>query len=475
MKHPISDADIGFTTAVDLAKSYKSKTLSPSEATDALFRHIKTLNPSLNAFSVIMEKEAKMQAIESCNRFQVGTARTLEGIPVTIKDFYDVKGYASETASFSIRHKIAKHDNPVVARLRNAGAIILGKTTMSEFAWSGISRNPVNGTSHNPWGHGLNAGASSAGAGVASAAGFGPLHLGSDGAGSIRMPAHFCGVFGLKPTYGRIPHVPVSNNDYGTYIGPMTRTVEDSALMLKVMSGSHHLDHTSCESPPEDYLANLNSSMKGKKVAFSVDLGHAKVDPEIVEIVSLAADTFRMKLGADVREFTPDWGPEGAELGRFFWSAYQGRNADLLKHWRDRMDPGLVNCIEAGASFTSAEYLKARECKYNYISKIAATLEDWDFLITPTASVAAFPVEGLGPDEWKLRGWDWMSWAEFSYPFNMSQSPAASVPCGFTKDGRPVGLQIVARRFADLQVLQASYAFQQATGIHRRRPDFSNL
>lgn len=464
-------AELGYMSAVALRKAYGDGSLSPPEVVGAIYERIAALNPSLNAFSVLIEDQALAAARDSRARIAAGTARRLEGVPVTIKDAYDVAGLETATCTHALKGKVATQDNPVVARLRAEGAVILGKTTMSEFGWSGLSRNPVTGVTHNPWGHGLNAGASSAGAGVAAAAGFGPLHLGSDGAGSIRMPSHLCGVFGLKPTYGRVPHVPVSNNDYATYIGPMTRSVADAALMLEVMAGPHPLDHTCCEAQPAPYLESLSASMKGKRIAFSPDLGHARVDPEIAAIVRDAVDVFAGELGTEIVETNPDWGPLGPELGRFFWSVLWGRRAPLLDEWAEKMGSDLVACIREGAGYTAADYINARERKYAYVAQISAFLEDYDFLITPTCSVAAFPVERVRPAHWPEHEWDWLAWSEFLYPFNMSGQPAASVPCGFTKAGLPVGLQIVGRRFDDLGVLQACVAFETVFDGASRRPE----
>lgn len=467
---PQNDADIGYASAAELARLYQRRALSPSEAVAAILRRIGAVNPRVNAFSVVMEDEALTAAARADSRVASGAARPLEGIPVTIKDFYEVEGQESETGSHAIRRPVALRDNPVVKRLRDAGAIILGKTTMSEFAWSGISRNPVTGVTHNPWGQGLNAGASSAGAGAAAAAGFGPLHLGSDGAGSIRMPAHFCGIYGLKPTYGRVPHIPVSSSDNGTYIGPMTRSVEDAALMLKLMAGPHHLDHTCCEAPPEDYPAQLSRAFAGARIAFSPDLGHARVDPEIARIVENAVDLLARGTGAEIVRVAPPWGPKGHELGRIFWSALQGRNAHLLDRGDAPIGDDLAACMRHGARFGAPEYLRARERKSAYIAEISESFEDWDFLVTPVASVAAFPVERVLPDHWEQHPWDWLSWAEFLYPFNMSGNPAASIPCGFTAAGLPVGLQIVGRRFDDLGTLQLSMAFERLAGLSAARP-----
>ncbi|MGL4287838.1 MAG: amidase [Phreatobacter sp.] len=463
-------AETGYATAIDLRERYAGGGTSPTEVVKAVLDRIDAVNPAINAFSVVMREEAMASASQSERRLRAGEAGPLEGIPVTIKDAFDVAGQETATNTLALKGPIAATDNIVVERLRRAGAVIIGKTTMSEFGWSGISRNPVTGVTHNPWGRGLNAGASSAGAGAGAAAGFGPLHLGSDGAGSIRMPSHFCGVFGLKPTYGRVPYAPVSNNDYATFIGPMTRTVADAALMLETMAGPHFLDHTSCEAQPDAYLAKLKASMKGKRVAFSPDLGHARVDDEIAGIVRGAVRVFADTLQADVEEVTPDWGRLGPELGRFFWAVLWGRRSPLLAEWEVRMGEDLVACIREGANFSATEFINTRERKFAYVAKISSFLEDWDYLITPVASVAAFPVERVRPAHWPEHAWDWLAWSEFLYPFNMSGHPAASIPCGMTRAGLPVGLQIVSRRFNDLGVLQAAAAFEEAVPMHRQRP-----
>ena len=463
-------AEMGYATALELREQYDRRALSPVEAVSGILQRIEALDPAINAFSALMRDDALAAAKESERRLRNGDARQLEGVPVTIKDAFDVTGYETATCTHAVKGAIAGSDNVVVARLREAGAVILGKTTMSEFGWSGISRNPVTGVTHNPWKRGFNAGASSAGAGAAAAAGFGPLHVGSDGAGSIRMPSHFCGVFGLKPTYGRVPYVPVSNNDYATYIGPMTRTVADAALMLEVMAGPHPLDHTSCEARPDAYLAKLRASMKGKRIAFSPDLGHARVDGEIAQIVESAVKLFAGELQAEVENVTPSWGPLGPELGRFFWTVLWGRRAGLLPEWESRMGSDLVACIRAGANYSATEFINMRERKFAYVAQISSFLEDWDYLVTPVASVAAFPVERVRPEHWPEHDWDWLEWAEFLYPFNMSSHPAASVPCGMTRAGLPVGLQIVGRRFDDLGVLQAAAAFEAAKPWRQLRP-----
>ncbi len=461
---------LGFTPAVRLAEMIRTKAISPVEVMRGLLERIETLEPRVNAFAYL----AADQAMEAARRAETALMRggcigKLHGVPVTIKDLANTKDMPTQMGSLIFKGHCPAEDTPIVPRLKDHGAIILGKTTTSEFGWTGVSHSPLTGITHNPWKHGYNAGASSAGAGAAAAAGFGPLHQGSDGAGSIRMPSHFCGVFGLKPTFGRVPYYPVSVGDYTSHIGPMTRTVADGALFLSAMAGPHPLDHTSSEAGPADYLGRLHEGVRGKRIAYSPDLGHARVDPEIAALVKAAAKCFT-ELGATVEEVAIPWGKQGPELIGPFWAAHMARLAVHLPQWEARMDPGLVACIKDGAPMSVVEYLNLKERKMAYVAAIHRWLEDWDFLLTPSVSVAAFPAERLMPAHWPQHEWNWIEWAHFSYPFNMSWNPAASVPCGFTAEGLPVGLQIVGRRSDDLGVLQAAAAFEQAQPWAERRP-----
>ena len=468
----MTDVDIGFLPATELGPMIRAKKISPVEVTEAILRRVSTLEPRLNAF-VSLAADQAMEAARAAEKALM-TGRELgrlHGLPVTIKDLASVDALPWKSGSHITADVVGTFDTPFVERLRTEGAIILGKTTTSEFGWTGVSRSPLTGITHNPWKRGYNAGASSAGAGVAAAAGYGPLHQGSDGAGSIRMPSHFCGIYGLKPSYGRVPSYPVAGTgDYTSHNGPMTRTVADSALMMAVMSGPAWQDHTSLEAQPADYVGKLQAGIRGKRIAFSADLGHARVDPDVAALVRTAAETFARAAGCEMIDVTLDWGPLGPALGRGMWSAHLARLAKYLPQWGNRMDPGLVACIRDGVGTSMADYQDLRQRKMEYIAAIHRSFQDWDFLITPSVSVAAFPAERLMPEHWPQHAWDWMSWAEFSYPFNMSWNPAANVPCGFTTEGLPVGLQIVGRRFDDLGVLQASAVFEQARPWADKRP-----
>ncbi|MBC9206296.1 amidase [Roseomonas aerophila] len=468
----MSDEDLCFTPATELAGLIRSKALSPVELTEAVLRRIERLEPQLNAFARLTPDIARQQARAAEDAVMAGqTLGPLHGVPVTIKDHEAIAGLPTEFGSYTRQGDTPAFTTPMVTRLQEAGAVLLGKTTTPEFGWKGVSDSPLTGMTHNPWKHGYNAGASSSGAGVGAAAGYGPLHQAGDGAGSIRMPAHFCGAFGLKPTYGRVPVYPPSAGDQTLHLGPMTRTVADAALMLRTMAGPHPWDQTSLEAPPADYPGLLREPFpRQPRIAFSADLGHARVDPEVAALVQAAADAIETSLGLPVEPVVPEWGRRGPDLARFFWPAHMNRFGALLPEWEARMDPGFVACIRAGEGCDLNSYQRMRLEKYAYCVEIHRFFEDWDFLLTPAVSVAAFPAERLQPEHWPQHPWDWLSWAEFSYPFNLSGNPAASIPCGFTAAGLPVGLQIVGRRFDDLGVLRLSALFEAARPWARHRP-----
>ena len=465
-----SDQDLCFSPAAQLVDDIASGRLSPMELTEAVIARIEALDPKLNAFATFTPERAMDGAKAAAQAIADGkTLGPLHGVPITIKDLADTEGIRTMRGSFILEHNVPAESTPVVKRLEAAGAVSLGKTTTSEFGWKAVSQSPVTGITSNPWRLGYNAGASSCGAAAGAAAGYGPLHHGSDGAGSIRIPAHFCGVFGIKPTFGRIPNLPVRNNDQISHHGPLTRTVADAALMLKVMSGPHRHDHYSLEAPPADYPALLEANPRNWRIAYSPDLGHARVDPEVAALVAQAAKAFE-NTGAKVEEVRTDFGPDGPELVRFLWAAHELELQPHLEAFGDRMDPGLVACIRDAGDHSAADYLDVRGRKLAYTEEIHRFFDDWDLLLTPAVSVAAFPAERLQPEHWPQHPWDWLSWAEFSYPFNMSGNPAAVAPAGFTTDGLPVGLQIVGRRLEDLTVLQASAAYEAARPWAEYRP-----
>jgi aspartyl-tRNA(Asn)/glutamyl-tRNA(Gln) amidotransferase subunit A len=460
----VSSGSLALLPATQLRDLIAERSVSPVEVVTAVLDRVVAREPEVNAFATLAAESA-MEAARAAERSVMvgGPLGPLHGIPVTIKDLAATKGLLTQRGSKAFAGHVPHEDAPFVARLKAAGAIVIGKTTTSEFGWSALSRSPLTGYTHNPWKHGYQAGGSSSGAGAAAGAGYGPLHQGTDAAGSIRVPAHFCGVFGLKPTYGRVPLVPMGNLDYSSHAGPITRTVSDAALMLGVMAGPDPRDHSSLPDDERGFTV-ARSPLRGLKVAYSPDLGHARVDPEVAGLVEGAAKLFA-ELGAVVEQVTPAWGSSGPELVRPLWMAHMSILARHLPEFREGMDRGLVACIDEGLSLSARDYMELRERKFAYCGAIGRWFEDWDLLLTPAASVAAFPVERVQPDHWPKHEWDWLQWAEFSYPFNFTGMPAASIPCGKTTGGLPVGLQIVGRRFDEAGVLAAAAAFEKAVPI----------
>jgi aspartyl-tRNA(Asn)/glutamyl-tRNA(Gln) amidotransferase subunit A len=431
---------------------------------------IDMLNPRLNAFCTVTPELALAAAREAEDAVMKGQPLgPLHGVPFSIKDTLFTKGVRSMSGSFIFEHRVPAADPPFVRRLKAAGGVLVGKTTTPELGWKGVGDCPLTGITRNPWNTAVTTGGSSAGAGAAAAAGIGPVHLGTDGAGSIRIPAAMCGVFGMKPSYGRVPMWPAANNDYAGHVGPLTRTVADAALMLSIVAGPDDMDRTALDAAPADYVGLLDRGIRGLRVAFSPDLGGLRVDPEVAAPVRQAARVFE-DLGCVVEEVAPGFA-DTHEMIRCIWAAHEAGNyGRYVEQWQARMDPGLVACIEDGLRCSVVDYIEMRGRKMAYWDTVRPLFERFDLLLTPSVSVAAFAVGRLNPQHWPQHAWDWLPWASFSYPFNFTGQPAASVPAGFTPSGLPVGLQIVGGRCADLTVLQAAAAFEAAQPWSARRP-----
>ena len=468
----MNDLDLCWMSATELAGLIRGKKVSPVEVVKAVLARMEALNPRLNAFCTPTPDLALTEARRAEEAVMRGqTLGPLHGLPYSIKDLAFTRGIKTMGGSHIFADRVPDVDAPFVTRLREAGGIMLGKTATSEFGWKGTGDSPLTGSTRNPWNPATTTGGSSAGAGAAAAAGIGPLHQGSDGAGSIRIPAAFCGVFGLKPSFGRVSQFPVSNNDSSTHNGPLTRTVADAALMLSVMAGPDELDRTSLPDAPADYVGRLHDGIRGLRVAFSPDLDTLRVDADVAAVVRDAARTFEA-LGCAVEEVKTGFA-DSHEMIRVMWNAHEAGNyARYLPEWRDRMDPGLVASIENGLSYSVVDYIEMRGRKIAYWDSVRPLFERYDLLLTPSLSIAALPCGRINPESWPQPSnlWDWIAWASFSYPFNFTGQPAASVPAGFTASGAPVGLQIVGRRFADLTVLQASAALEQARPWSAARP-----
>ena len=462
------DQDIAYTSAVSLLDLYRSRALSPVEVTLLLFDRLNALEPKLNAFCILDHEGAAAAARQSEQRWQRGEATgRLDGVPVTIKDLMLMRGFPTLRGSRLVEpHQDWSEDAPAVVRLREAGAVILGKTTTPEFGWKALGDSPLTGITRNPWDLSRTPGGSSAGAAAACAAGIGPLHLGSDGAGSIRIPCAFTGIFGLKPSFGRVPAYPLSAMGLLAHIGPMARTVADAALMLTMLSGPDHRDPYALPPENRNYVEGLEGGVQGWRIAYSPTLGYARVDPEIAAAVSEAVRQFEA-LGAVVEEVDAIF-PTPREALFTLWAAGA---ANLLGAYpaerRALVDPGLLATAAEGARISAVDYLGADLVRTALGQQMAEFHRKYDLLLTPMMPVSALPVGQDLHDPATER--HWIDWSPFSYPFNMTRQPAASIPCGLTHAGLPIGLQIVGPLYADARVLQAARAFE-TTQPERRPP-----
>ena len=465
-------SDLATLGAQEQAALVRERRASPVEVVEAVLARIGAWEPRLNAFAALDAERAMAAARVAEARVMAGAALgPLHGVPVTIKDVQAVAGLPTRRGSRLSADTPAAADAPLVARLKAAGAIVLGKTTATEQGWTAVSSGPLMGHTHNPWKQGVTAGGSSSGAAALAGAGCGALHLGTDGAGSIRLPAHFCGVVGHKPTYGLVPYVPVPNNQSLSHAGPITRSVEDAALMLEVMSGLPPSDHTTI--PGGFRAADIGAAdLRGLRIAYSPDLGHARVDPEVAAAVRAALPALEAA-GATIEEVTPPWGVKGPELERKLWAVAMYGFTETDPARRAMMDPGLVACLDAFAGFTLAEAIAAQGQRIAYAAEVNAWFAEgsWDALVTPAASVVAFEVGRQRPAHWPEHPWDWLVWAEFSYPFDLSHGPAVSVPCGRSREGLPIGLQIAGGRCSDAMMLRIARAFLEARPF---TPRFAN-
>ena len=474
----MTNADLCYLSALELRERYQRGDLSPVEVVAAVLERIDRLQPRLNAFVTVTRALAEEQARAAEAAYRDGNAGPLAGIPISLKDLVPTKGIRTTMGSLLMQDWVPDYDAPVAERLLAAGAVLLGKSNTPEFGWKGETSNRVTGTSHNPWRPGRTPGGSSGGGAAAVAAGLGPLAQGSDGAGSIRIPCCFCGLFGLKPSFGLVPQYPASGVELLSHAGPMTRTVSDAALMLGVMAGHDDRDpHT--WAPRRDYLAELRAlpggSSAGARVAWSPDLGSAIVDPEVAALTTAAARRF-VKLGYEVEEATPPV-DDPWELINVIWGAGMGAVlGDRFGTVREQLDPGLAQVIDGARETSGLQLAAALRARLDYYHRLRAFMERYELLLTPTMPLPAFPAGLDRPPRIGATTLDaGLSWTPFTYPFNLTGQPAATVPCGFTAAGLPVGLQIVGRRRADLTVLAAAAEFEDAYPWADRRPPLEEV
>lgn len=466
-----SQNEIGRMDAVTLASKIRGKELSAAEVTEAVLARMDALEPHIHAFCTPTPDLARKVAAEVDRKIRAGgDPGPLAGVPVGIKDLVCTVGVTTVSGSFAYKDFVPDEDDIVVERLKAAGAVIIGKTNVPEFGYSGVGHNPVFETTRNPWNLDLTPGGSSAGSGAAVASGVGPFAIASDGGGSIRIPAAHSGLVGVKASMGRVPLYPgtkderypgVSSWESLEHIGPLSRTVADSALMLSVISGPDSRDRYSLPKADFDWITCLQGGIKGLKVAYSPDWGYAAVDPEVRRVIGAAVEVFADDLGCEVEEAHPGFeDPYGA-----FWAIVametdlRGMREMVAKHGH-HMTPHLIDFIQR--PWTAEDFTNALMTRKAVTNKMWRFMREYDLLLTPTLAVPPFPVHIQGPEKIDGQIVHPFRWLAFTFPLNFTGQPAISVPAGFTKDGLPIGLQIVGRHLDDPTVLRASAAFEEA-------------
>jgi aspartyl-tRNA(Asn)/glutamyl-tRNA(Gln) amidotransferase subunit A len=461
----VTEAALAFTPAHSLARLIRDKELSPVELVDHFLERISSLNPKLNAYLTVADSQAREAASSAEQLVMTRGAELppLHGVPIAIKDLEWTNGIRTTMGSLAYKDFVPNEDSIAVERLRRAGAIILGKTNTCEFGMLLETKNLLGDDARNPWNTSCTTGGSSGGSAAATAAGLTPWATGSDSAGSIGNPAGWCGVFGLKPSHGRVPMWP-NPGDSCLFLdtGPLTRTVEDAALMLSVIAGHDKRDPISLRQPVPDYVAAIDTIPSGLRAAWSPDLGKFKVDPEVRSVTRTAAGIFE-KLGLHIEEATPSFDDPFDDIYIPIYLTDQHVTMDhLLEQHPDQLHPDVRADLETARTITRTQHVHALNRLWQFQSQMACFFENHEILLTPTNPVSPFPV-GDPPPEIDGQPVDpyWTSFLPFLTVWNMTGHPRASVPCGFSSDGLPIGLQIVGRLGQDETVLALSAAFER--------------
>lgn len=467
----MNNAELWKLSASQIARKVKNKSISAAEVTEEAIRRMDSIDTKLHSFSTKSPDLARKMAAKVDAAIAAGKdPGPLAGVPIGIKDLVATKELKTVCGSKAYENFIPEEDDIVVERLRDAGAVFLGKTNVPEFGYSGVGHNPVFETTRNPWNLDATPGGSSAGSGAAVAAGICPLAVASDGGGSIRIPAAHCGLVGVKASMGRVPLYPgcrderypgISSWESLEHIGPVSRTVEDSALMLSVMAGPDSRDRHTIPTCDVDWMDLSTDQMKGKKIAFSLDHGYLAVDPQVREVVAKAAMVFARDLKCHVEEVTPDW----EDPYEHFWGIVAletdlvGMREMVSKHGHE-MTPHLVDFLSR--EWRAEDFTNANMARKGFNNRMWRLMQDYDYLVTPTLTTPPFPIHMQGPEKIDGKIVPPFQWLSFTLPINLTGQPAASLPAGWTADGLPVGIQIVGRHLADGDVLKACAAFEQA-------------
>ena len=460
--------DFAYLSALDLRRLIRSKQASPVAIVESALRRLEALQPVLNPFVTVTADLALDAARRAEQAVMAGTDDgLLTGLPLSIKDLTALKGVRFTSGSRTLADFIAPLDAPASERVKAHGAAILGKTTTTEFGCKASSDSPLTGVTRNPWNLGKTTGGSSAGAAASVAAGITPFALGTDGGGSIRIPSSFCGLFGIKAQFGRVPVYPTAAAPTLSHVGPMARTVRDAALLLAAISGFDARDPASVAAEVPDYLGACELSPKGLRIAWSPTLGYARPTPEVAEIADKAARAFEA-LGCTV-ELTEKVFDDPVELWMAeFYAGVGTRLKQPLTEQRELIDPAVAAVLEHALDQTVDEYYGQVFARYAFREQVRAFFERFDLLMTPTLPVPAFDIGRDVPVE--LDGQNIVGWVAYTYPANLCGLPAASVPCGFTRDGLPVGLQMMSKALRETDIFRAAAAFEAARPWADRKP-----
>jgi aspartyl-tRNA(Asn)/glutamyl-tRNA(Gln) amidotransferase subunit A len=451
-------------TALELLALYRSGAASPVEATQSILTDIERLNPRLLAYCLVDEAQALASARASearwhAHRHSGAAVGALEGVPASIKDLILTRGWPTRRGSLGISPDQAWDiDAPAVARLREAGAVLLGKTTTPEYGCKGETNSPLTGFTRNPWNMAHTPGGSSGGAAAAVAAGLGPLALGTDGAGSVRIPAAFCGNVGLKPSFGRVPAYPLSPFGSVAHLGPHAMSVADAALLLQVIKQPDARDWTALPPDPSDDTLGLHDGIRGWRIAYSPTLGYARgVHPEIAAALDAVATTLQT-LGAVVEAVDPGFeDPLDISTGLWFAGAWQVWR-QLTPSQQEVADPDFRAQALIGQTYHADDLHTLHQRRGLLGSHMRQFMTRYDLLLTPSVAVPAFEVRP--PGSVPMTPEAMLGWTPFSYPFNLTQQPAITVPCGLTSNGLPMGMQLVGPMFGDARVLRAARAYE---------------
>jgi aspartyl-tRNA(Asn)/glutamyl-tRNA(Gln) amidotransferase subunit A len=464
--------EICYMGAGDLSKLVQSKEISPVEIIEAHLTRIDATEPMLNSFITLLADQARKSARQAEKDIQAGRYKgPLHGIPVALKDLYNTGGVRTTSGSRIFDTFIPTEDCTVAAKFHQAGAILLGKLNMHQFAYGPTGENPDYGHMHNPWNPDMVTGGSSGGSGSAAAAGQCTITTGSDTGGSIRIPAALCGIVGLKPTYGLVSRYGLSSLSWSLdHPGPMTRTVEDTAITMNVIAGHDPKDVASAKVDIPDYTSALTGDVKGLRIGIVKEYFEAPLDPQVRKAV-MDAISLLESMGAEIKEVSyPMFNQSQAISSTVLMAEATAYHRDLLEKDGHQLYEPVRQRLEAGLFISAAEYLRAQQARSIFDQQGRRLLDEVDLLAGPTEPVTAPEIMAskvmAGEQEVGVVG----ALTQYTRPYNINGFPAISVPCGFSDDGMPIGLQLAGRPFDELTVLRAAHAYEQANDWHTRRP-----